>query len=157
MPLTLTQRVATILGQSSVAVSHTGNTDETALATVTIPAGAMGANGRIRVEALWSYPNSANNKTCRVRFGGLAGTAIHSAVNTASLAYKAMTEGGNRNAANSQVWPPSTLNVGASGGAPVTGAIDTAAAVSLVITGQLASAAETIVLESYLVELLSQS
>lgn len=156
MPLTLGPRID-VLAQSSVAVSHTGNTNETALATVTIPAGAMGPNGRIRVSALWSYPNSANNKTCRIRFNGISGTTIHSAVNTTSLHYRAILDGGNRNATNSQAWAPVTLNSGASGGTLVTSAIDTTAAVDLVFAGILASAGETIALESYLVELIRGS
>jgi hypothetical protein len=154
MPIFHAQTVR-LLGHSSVQTSHTGNTTDTTLATVTIPANAMGLNGRIRVSALWAYPNSANNKTCRIRFGGLGGTAIHSAINTTSALYRALVEVGNRNATNSQVCQSVTLNVGASGGTLVTAAVDTTAAVDVVITGQLALGSETITLETYLVELIS--
>ena len=43
-----------ILAQSAVAVSKTGDTNEATLASITIPAGAMGANGSLRLTTVWS-------------------------------------------------------------------------------------------------------
>ncbi len=146
-----------VLAQSGVQVSHTGNTNETALATIAIPAGAMGANGRVRVTALWGHTNSVNNKTCRIRFGGTSGTIVYSITNTTTAHHRAQVEGANRNATGSQVWAPNGLtgSFGATSGSLVTGAIDTTAAVDIVILGTLASSGETISLESYLVELIA--
>src|SRR5213079_2421852 len=56
-------KAAGVLAQSAVAASVTGTLTETVLATIAIPAGAMGVNGAIRVTALWSYTNSADTKT----------------------------------------------------------------------------------------------
>jgi hypothetical protein len=138
-----------VLAQSAVSVSHTGDLLEITLATITVPAGAMGANGCVIVEAQFSYPNSANVKTLRIKFGG---TTVANTAPTSSLQTNFRSRIQNRNATNSQV----AVNVGAasygnSTGAIVTSAINTTAAVNITITVQLASAAETVVLESYLV------
>lgn len=139
-----------VLAQSSLSVSHTGNTAETTLASVVIPAGAMGPNGRVRITSLWSGTNSANAKTMRHKFGGVNYFAQNM---TTQLGWRHENEIGNRNAANSQVG--NTSNVfGSLSGAPITSAIDTAAAVIVLITGQLANAGETVTLESYRVEVL---
>jgi hypothetical protein len=144
-----------VLAASGVQLSHTGNTDETALASITIPAGAMGPNGVLRVTSLWSYTNSGNNKNLRVRLGGLAGTQYTgiTATTTATLRHQCQIH--NRNAANSQVGVTGSLQTyGTNAAAITTSAINTAADAVLAFTAQLASAGETISLESYLVELL---
>jgi hypothetical protein len=148
--------VPRILARSAVAAAHTGDTSETTLATVTVPAGAMGANGRIRVTTLWSVTNSANNKTLRVRFGGAAGTAFTNATITTQATHRHQTEWSNRNSASSQAGGPAagTGGFGSATGALVTAAQNTANAVDIVISGQLANSGETVTLESYLVELL---
>ena len=136
-----------VLDQSAVAASHTGDTTEATLATITIPAGLLGANGQIEIETLWSYPNSANIKTARVRFGGQAVLGVQ-ATNTQSR--QEYVRVANRNAANSQVSQSTASDGYGSLNAPViTTAVDTSADTNITITGQLASAAETITLESY--------
>lgn len=145
-----------ILASSAVAVPFTGSTSETAIVTVSVPANSMGLNGRLRVTTLWSYTNSANSKSLRVRFGGIGGTAYFSQPNTTTATQRAQTEIQNRNSASSQVGcvPSAAAQWAASSVAVVTSAVDTTAAVDLVISGQLASSGETITLESYLVELI---
>lgn len=139
-----------VLAQSSVAAAHTGNTTETTLASVVIPAGAMGPNGRVRITSLWSATNSANNKTMRHKFGGTNYSAQNMA---AQQGWRHESEIGNRGAAASQVG--NTSNVfGSLAGAPITSAADTTSAVTVLVTGQLANAADTITLESYRVEVL---
>lgn len=140
------------IAQLAVAVPHTGTTAETTLATITIPANAMGANGRIEIDVCWSYPTSANNKTFRQKFGGT--TITQSVVSTgASLRTSAFVA--NRNATNSQVASPNfAASFGASPSAGVTTmAVDTTAAVNILLTAQLANAGETITLEAYSVKL----
>lgn len=141
-----------VLGQSSVAVSHTGNTNETTLATIAVPANRMGANGRVRVTAHWSYTNSANNKITRVRFGGSAVTAN---TNTTTAQQRVFAEFANRNALNSQIVsiPGSSDALGTTTSAVTTLAIDTTADRNVTITCTLADTGETITLESYVVEL----
>lgn len=146
----------TLLAASAVAVSHTGNTNETALATVSIPGGAMGPNGGIEVRVTFTYTNSANNKTMRVRFGGISGTQY--AVNTVTTS--AMQTGTfrirNRNSASSQVssHANSLGSTGATTANPTTSAVDTSVAVDLVMTGQLVNTGESIAVDSYEVWLL---
>lgn len=139
-----------VIAKSNVAVSHTGNTNDTTLATVTVPAGAMGANGRLRITSLWSTTNNANNKTGRVKFGG---TTYTSSVIANNASYRTQTEVSNRNATNSQVGYPGGSGLGGSTAVVVTTAVDTTAEVTVLLTGQLASGADTITLESYVVEL----
>ena len=139
-----------VLAQSSVAAAHTGNTSETTLASIVIPAGAMGPNGRVRITSLWSATNSANNKTMRHKFGG---TNYFAQNMVAHQSWRHETEILNRNAVNNQIG--NTNNVfGSQAGAPNSSAVDTSAAVTVLLTGQLANAAETVTLESYRVEVL---
>lgn len=148
-----------VVAASGVQVSNTGNTSETALATIAIPAAAMGANGFVRVTFVFSHTNSGNNKTIRVRFGGLSGTVYLSTVNTTTTTGRAEVEIFNRNSASSQVGfltASAGFSLGLAAGI-VTSAVDTASAVDLVISGQLASSGETVSLESYVVEVVKQA
>lgn len=143
-----------VLAASAVQVPHTGTTSETALATIPIPAGAMGANGALRVLTLSSYPNSANAKITRVRLGGIAGTAFLAASTTTTVGTPNMTFIQNRNSQSSQVGSAvaDSKSFVSSATALVTGTIDTSAAQDLVISGQLALDTETMNLERYIVE-----
>lgn len=142
-----------LIGQSSVAASHTGDLLETTLATVSVPAHSMGPNGRLRVTALWSYPNSANNKITRVRLGGSPVTASTS---TTTTQHRIQSEVGNRNSESSQVagLPGGTSGWGGSTAAVTTMTINTTVDRDITLTAQLANAGETVVLESYTVEAL---
>lgn len=141
------QDVATVLAQSAVAVSHTGDTNETTIATAAIPAGAMGANGQVEIISLWTYTNSGNTKTLRIKFGGTNFLAL---ATTTTASIQAYTRIANRNNAASQIGHQgSNTGFNAQAGAVLTGAIDTTAAVNITFTAQLASAGETITLESY--------
>lgn len=143
-----------VLAASAVAAAHSGNTSETALASVQIPGGAMGPNGALRITTLWSYTNSANNKTLRIRLGGISGAGYlgNNVTTTATLRHQQIIQ--NRNAQNAQIGGfVSPMPIGASTSAPATSSIDTGAPVDLVISGQLANAGETVALESYMVEL----
>lgn len=147
-----------VIGASAVAVPLTGTTSETVLATIAIPAGAMGPNGQIRVTTLWSPTNNANNKTMAVRLGGLSGTLFQQAVQANVTHQQNHCRFGNRNSASSQVGA-SLLGFGwnANTSAVVTATVNTANAQDLVITGTLASSGDTLTLESYLVELFYQA
>lgn len=142
---------AQLLARSAVAAALTGSTNETALATVTVPAGLMGVDGALHVYTTWATTNSANNKTLRVRFGGAAGNAYMANVLTTSASFNDMRRIRNRNSAASQVGTgsASASAYAAAGGAVTTSAVDTASAVDLVLSGQLATAAESISLENY--------
>jgi hypothetical protein len=146
-----------ILGVSGVASSAGANTTENVLATVNIPAGIMGPNGLLRIYSLWSYTNSANNKTLRIRLGGAGGTQVFAITQTTSTHMSDLRHIQNANAQNAQVFHDrgSQPAVGAtSAGANVTAAIDTSLGTTLVFTGQKALNSETLTLSSYYVELL---
>lgn len=146
-----------ILGSSGEAVSGAADTNENTLATISIPAAAMGLKGILRVETLWTFTNSGNNKVLRWRLGTIAGTAFLEATQTTTATYSDRRSIQNRGAANSQIGWAATATAGGAGAstsAVTTGSIDTSAATTLVITGQKASAGETITLERYLVELI---
>ncbi len=141
-----------VLAASGAAVSHTGDTAETTLATAPIPAGAMGANGALRITALWSWTNSANNKRPRCYLGGSVVFAL--VVSTsAALALQRLVQ--NRNSQVSQVTFQSGVTSSFATGSQVTTlSVDTAAAQDLTFTARLDDAGETMTLESYLVEVL---
>jgi hypothetical protein len=141
-----------VLAASAAAVSHTGDTLETALATIPIPAGAMGPNGQLRVTTQWSYTNSANAKNLRVRFGGTSGTSYLAQAVTTTASSVFQNRIANRGAANSQIGNSNTA-FGSTTAGVITSAVDTSATADLVITGQVVNSGETLALESYLVEL----
>jgi hypothetical protein len=144
-----------VLAASAVAVSHTGNTTETTLATISVPANAMGANGAIRIKALFTLTNNANNKTFRIKFGG---TSLLAATFTANSTLSIFRTIANRNATNSQVSEAGTSSgFGGIAAAIATAAIDTTAAQDIVITIQLANAGDSATLESYTIEILKQA
>lgn len=152
----INSRPVVILGASGTLVSGAADTNENTLATIVVPAGAMGINGIVRVTTLWTVTNSANNKTLRVRFGG---TAFLDVTVTTVAAVSDLRQIQNRASAASQIGKP-VGGMGAGGwgtatSAVTTATVDTSAAVSITITGQKASAGETISLESYLVELIT--
>jgi len=146
--------VPILLGGSGAKVADPGNTTaETTYATITVPANAMGANGSLLIWELWSYTNSANSKTMRVRFSGGSGTIFASAAASASVLMNVLAKIQNRGATNSQVGTPATIGT-AAGTAAVTSSVDTTASATVVLTGQKATGTETLELESYLVVLI---
>jgi len=142
--------VSYVLATGATALSHTGDTTETTLATVVLPAGAMGPNGQVEIHSLWSVPNNANSKTCRIKFGG---SAVFSAGVTTIQTLSAITRTSNRNSASSQVSGAggTSTSIGTTANAVTTTAIDTTSAVNIIFTAQCANSADTITLESYLV------
>lgn len=145
------------IGQSGAPSSVTGTTNETVLATVTIPAGAMGPNGVIRVTTISTNTAlTGTNKTLRYRLGGISGTLFCSSGNTTNTASSLQRMIWNRNSESSQVGfiSTSTGSYVTGTGALGTATVNTAVEQNFVITGLLADATETITLESYLVEIL---
>ena len=147
--------VAYILAKSAVAVSGAADTNENTLATITIPANALGANGQIEAKFTVIWTASANNKTFRVRFSGAAGTILLSDVVTTGGAngrtYTVLM--GNRNDASSQfckAWTATGAQF-----TPVTAAIDTTAETTVVLTAQKALGTEAVTVEMYSCLLLS--
>lgn len=141
-----------VLAQSAVAASITGTTAETALASITVPGGIMGPNGSLRVTARYSVTGSANTKSFRTRLGGTAFISPGVA-SASSIEYKTVCNIFNRGNQSAQIGDGDSSGISA-GNVSYTGAINTALDQVLTITGQLATASETITLESYTVEVL---
>lgn len=141
-----------ILGRSGAAIAHTGTTSETVLATINVPAGAMGAKGSLRVVALCSCTNNGNNKNLRFRLGGIGGTAFYGNAFAGVAGFRIETDIQNQNNAAVQIGGPSiTGSFGT--GSPIAGAVNTANSQDLVLTATLANSGDTLTLESYRVEL----
>ncbi len=143
-----------VLAAGAVAASHTGDTSETVLATIPVPAGALGPNGALRVTSHWSFTNSANAKTLRVRLGGIGGASFLASTHTSAAGGVYQRTIQNRNSPSAQISYQHNNGNSFSTGSMNTTAVDTSAAQDLVLTATLANAGETIALESWMVELL---
>lgn len=135
----------------------TGTTTETALASVLIPGGSMGPNGALRITANYTYPNNANTKTMTVRIGAqnsVTSSLVFTANGTTTVAYQFSTIVRNAGVTNSQVVFNGGAGSGTTGSANITAAIDTTQNFWVNFTGVLASAADTLTLIGYTVEIL---
>lgn len=150
-----------LVAKSGTAVQLLGSvtTSETALATIVIPANALGSAGALRVTTTWSMTTSGNAKEGRLRLGstGLGGTSIAlvSATTITSARMDSLTRA--LNATNSQntisMYPRGTdLLVTQNAGSAST--IDMTAAQNLVISGKCANSADTLTLLGYVVEIV---
>ena len=139
--------VAATQGQVSV----TGTTSETNLASLRIPAGAMGRNGHIEVKALWSYTNNTDAKTVLFRLGtasGIGGAALNVAPTlTSSATAQLMVVLRANNATNSQyAFPGSPAVPFGSTGAMAPTSVDMTQDAYINLTGQLAVSTDTLTL-----------
>ena len=134
-----------------------GDATAQTMATITIPPNAMGANGCVNLFTYWTYTNSANAKTIRARWGGTGGTLILSAAPTTTTSINMTKLVHNVNATNAQAFMTNSVaSLGsASAGTPGTSAVDTTAAFTIILECLWAgaTAAESITLASYLVDL----
>ena len=130
----------TILYNLDTPVVLTGTTAETTLLTITIPADLMGKKGRLNLLSFFALTNNANNKTLRAKIGA-------NTLNVAGAASLAATGFNfwllNLNSATAQ-----RNNSSASF------AIDTTVSMDLIITGQLANAADSMTLNTLSLELI---
>ena len=136
----------------SAPVSLTGSTSVVTLATITIPAGLLGANGKLKIYPLWGTTNNANVKTLRAVLGGSTCTTMtsQSVPNNSGLVII-------RNINNEAAQKCSSglvAGIGPSTGSIAVIAIDTTAATTLVISGQLAVGTDTLTLEDLFVEVV---
>lgn len=147
MSIYFADRPISFTAASGAAVSHTGDTVDTTKVTVTIPGGSLGVNGIIEIWIRLSMPSSANAKTVRIKYGG---TSFVATTYTTSVTGQQVSRISNRNSLTSQVGGPLSFSgIGGTAGAVVAGAINTAAAQDVLISLQVASAAETLTLEDY--------
>lgn len=148
--------VPILLASSWVAVSGAADTNENTLATITVPANTLRANGILRLMSFWSFTNNANTKTMRVKYSGAAGTAYMSFALTTQGSVMGITTIANANATNSQTG--GTMAVGgnntalSSGATAITSSVDTTAATTILLTGQKATGTDTLTLIGYTCE-----
>lgn len=146
---------ACTLARGNTALSLTGTTTETALATYTLPAGVLGTDRSVKWDLTWSMTGSTNVKTPRLRFGGGPGVGqvlASGSVSTATLITMRQTGYvANRTATGSQLALPTVMQggVSTSSGAVQVLSVDTTVAVDMPITAQLALSSETMTLERY--------
>ena len=123
----------------------------TTLAIITIPAGLIGANGKLKIYPLWATTNNANIKTLRLNIGGmLCSTMVSQSIpnNSGLLIIR------NTNSESAQKCSSGLVaGIGASSGSIAAQTVDTTAATTITITGQLAVGTDTLTLEDLFVEL----
>ncbi len=140
----------------NVGATLTTTTTETVLATFTLNKKLASPNMTIVVNSLWSLSSSANNKTPRVRFGGVSGTEYINPQLTTSSSFQSECLIRFRNALNSQVGMASapTTAYGASGVAGTTSTLDMATTdAEIVMSGQLANSADSLTLRAVTITL----
>lgn len=136
----------------SAAVVLTGTTSTTTLATITIPAGLIGANGKVKFYPLWSNTNNANTKTLRVLLNSW--TIVYTAVSLISVHNSGLLILRNFNSETTQRMSSGMVaGLGSSTGSVAATTIDTTVPVTVSVTGQLANSADTMTLEGLFVEI----
>lgn len=149
-----------LLYASTDEITHAGatSTSETAIVTTQIPAGDIGPNGFLRVRASGSLSaSSANNKQFRLRLGGIGGTNFGSVAHTTNTIWDAEWIIKNQNSQSEQrgwLYGNRGTDLVFSAVAGVDGTVDTSANQDLVLSFQVASAAESMTLESYTIEVV---
>ena len=135
----------------SAPVPLTSSTSVATLATITIPAGLMGANGKLKIYPLWSTTNNANIKTLRLNIGGtLCSTMVSQSIpnNSGLLIIRNINSESVQKCSSGLV-----AGIGPSSGSIASPTVDTSAATTITITGQLAVDTDTLTLEDLFVEL----
>lgn len=139
-----------IVSQSGTNVNLTGTVSETTMATATIPGGLIGSTGVLEILPTFNHPSSANNKTWRIKIGGISGTAYYD--NTYTTTRSAMPMLAIRSTSTTAQKGASSAvaaGLGTSASAIITSAIDTTVDFTIVVTGQLASSGETMSLKGF--------
>lgn len=139
-----------ILVQSHVALSLTGTTAKTTYATIVLPAGAVGPNGKVEVELMVSH-TGGNPVTVTAE---LAGNPFFNVANSSALFWAAVGRFFNRASQSSQLTQPANLtSYGVSTSGLVTFNVDTSLAQSITLTGQLGTAGDVLTIESYTIKI----
>lgn len=148
---------ARVLAQAGGTWSVSATTAEEIIATILVPAGALGSAGRIVIDTTFEFTASTNQKKVRLRAGavgdGLSGTAFQEFSTVSGTAVVAHFAGGMQAiTASSQVGlqNENTVNwYSVSTVAPAALTLDSSAVIEIVITGEKASAGETLSMRAY--------
>lgn len=150
--VTVASGVAQVIAANATQQSVTGNTNDNIVATVTIPGGLMSANSQLRICSLWTYPNNANTKTVRTRFGGNLMT--QSSFTSGNGAFSVETILANRGT-GSQVFVGGGFNGFGTAGAVSTMAVDTTVDQTVTFSLQLGTSTDTMSLERFSIEVMT--
>lgn len=141
-----------VLGQSAVAITHTAIAGvNQALASVLIPGGLMGPNGRLRIHCHWTASGAASNRSYWIAFAG----GIYGLRTDQLTGYRLTMDIVNRNSENSQFG--SGQGLVSSGGAILfsqAASGDTSVDQTLAFGSNRANGTDTIILQSHCVELI---
>lgn len=142
-----------VLAGSNTAATLNGTTAKTALATIALPHQLLGYSGAaIKVDALWSCPNSGNNKSLRVELGATS-FALITATSSSSWASRTIIR--IRSAASQLGLANAVANgVGTTVSVVTTGTEDLNTAKNIVLSSTLALGSETVTLEGYHIRLI---
>jgi len=131
--------------------AYAGGTAEATLVNVTLPGGALGLNGSLRILPQWSHPNNANSKSVRTF---LASTSIVNISNTTNISEARPTVIRNRNSQLSQLHSTFIGFAVSSSGNFTPIAVDTSIDQLLSFRGLLAVATDFIILNGFSIEVL---
>jgi hypothetical protein len=132
------------------------DTQESTLASLTIPAGTLAASSLLRITALWSMTSSASTKTLIARLGGGSNDLLSFAATSVASA-QTHTMVGNAGATNSQKSGSKTISAfGTSTNGIVTLSVDTSVNQTLAFLCKWGAnvASEAIALERYVIEVV---
>lgn len=133
--------------------AYTGVTTAVQMAAAVVPAGIMGTQGAVRMTGYWAHNSTAGAKVGGILFGG---STVLTSSQTTTLGINLQKTVHNR-AADKQIIRVAVDNQIAQSVAPTLLSIDTTADVTASLTGSIAVATDTMVLESFLIELLHPS
>jgi len=152
---------ATIGGviHSNVTPVATGGTSEEVLATYTLPANTLSADGKmLRIRAVVTHAANANVTTWRIRLGGIGGTELLqlggiATPGTVMLGEIVVARTGSAAAVTTSIGTYSTFVIAK--GVTIASGLDYTADIAIVVTGTTPTAAGDLTFKSLLVEVLN--
>jgi hypothetical protein len=141
-----------VVGSNSAYTQTTGSNVN--LASVLLPAGSMGVNGSLRIHLAHTCNNTAGNKIGSIYMP--SSTLLWTQTMTTTTYYEAQVDVRNRGIQNSQIISKAAgfgLGAVAWASSQLT-AVNTAVDNMILLTGQLATATDALVLEDFSVEVL---
>jgi hypothetical protein len=135
-----------VLAASGAASAHTGDTNESTLATVVLP--PLGANAQLKIVAFFSFSGTAGAKTLKAKYGSTAIATQTPGATVTSIKWDVDSANTNSVSANSTVLQ-SINNSGSWTYVLTTTSVDTSSPQTLTITATNANGADTTTLVWY--------
>lgn len=146
-----TDAAGTVTPTGITAGAYAGGTTSAVLATVTVPGGAIGANGALRKTNRFTWPSNANGKIIVTQFAGV--TMGDNATYTATMGISTVSTIRNRGVTNAQV-TPNVSGDAATANAMLYQSTDTSVSQNITLTGYVNVATDYLILEGYTIEVL---